>query len=72
MSRTTLRLAGGALASSAVCLGPLVPTAQAATTSVAATTTVNIRSGPGLNRAVVGRLERGQQMHAVAGLTAVG
>ena len=42
------------------------PTAQAAATvSVAATTTVNIRTGPGLHYRVTGQLIRGQRIRAV-------
>ena len=48
-----------------VTLGLFTPAASAASTvSVAATTTVNIRTGPGLHYRVTGQLVRGQRIRA--------
>jgi cell wall-associated NlpC family hydrolase len=55
---TSLAVAGGL---ALVAAGSVLP-AEAATKNGAATTTVNIRSGPSTSRAVVGRLVRGQRI----------
>ena len=61
---------GVGLMAGLVTLGPIgVPLASAAPVKagrmVAATTTVNIRSGPSIKHKILGQLERGQQITAV-------
>lgn len=76
--RLKLSVAGAALASTVVVLGGVVVVGSAigATSSVVATTTVNLRSGPGTNYAIIGYLPAGATAtatgSAVAGQSSTG